>query len=444
MANYQWYKPILGSVDYIWQIPAHIDETEDIANEVETARGLQATLSDNLDTKANLSGDTFTGAVIISTGNLTLSSGNVLIGADIVVVKDAALSDTIIVSADSSGRVTTSSGIVATNIATLSGTQTITGVKTFTAIPAFNGGTSGSSSPFTVNSTEMVTSLNAQYLGNWQSSSYARLSIPNTFTNVLTCSAGLTLGGALSHTPTSSRDKIRLWSVAPYSMGMGSPYTYGYLSGLAMTFQMNNTANTGWWWGHSVHTDAQGAMSLTNDGRLYVDSIVDSNTFISRVTTGTAPLTVSSTTVVTNLNADLLDGAEGALYARLASPLLTGNPTAPTQTAGDNDTSIATTAYVKLDTKFGSYTAYSINTNYLAASDLVVYASIIALGTNSTYRVRGYTDASATPTTERANCSVREGQTSTMVLFVRNGDYWRVTQTGGGTVSNLHYLPIGS
>jgi hypothetical protein len=34
-------------------------------------------------------------------------------------------------------------------------------------------------------------------------------------------------------------------------------------------------------------------------------------------------------------------------YAPLASPTFTGNPTAPTPTAGDNDTSIATTAFVQ-------------------------------------------------------------------------------------------------
>jgi hypothetical protein len=43
---------------------------------------------------------------------------------------------------------------------------------------------------------------------------------------------------------------------------------------------------------------------------------------------------------VTNLVTDL------AAKAPLASPALTGNPTAPTATAGDNDTSIATTAFV--------------------------------------------------------------------------------------------------
>ena len=36
----------------------------------------------------------------------------------------------------------------------------------------------------------------------------------------------------------------------------------------------------------------------------------------------------------------------GSAYAKLASPTFTGNPTAPTQSAGDNSTKLATTAYV--------------------------------------------------------------------------------------------------
>ena len=40
------------------------------------------------------------------------------------------------------------------------------------------------------------------------------------------------------------------------------------------------------------------------------------------------------------------DARIDAALARLASPALTGAPTAPTPTAGDNDTSIATTAFV--------------------------------------------------------------------------------------------------
>jgi hypothetical protein len=46
--------------------------------------------------------------------------------------------------------------------------------------------------------------------------------------------------------------------------------------------------------------------------------------------------------VVAKLLTDLGVGAK----APLLSPVFTGNPTAPTPTAGDNDTSIATTAFV--------------------------------------------------------------------------------------------------
>ena len=47
------------------------------------------------------------------------------------------------------------------------------------------------------------------------------------------------------------------------------------------------------------------------------------------------------------LDADLLDGAEGSLYARLASPTFTGTPAAPTASTGTNTTQLATTAFVQ-------------------------------------------------------------------------------------------------
>lgn len=47
------------------------------------------------------------------------------------------------------------------------------------------------------------------------------------------------------------------------------------------------------------------------------------------------------------LDADLLDGAQGSLYARLASPTFTGTPAAPTASTGTNTTQLATTAFVQ-------------------------------------------------------------------------------------------------
>lgn len=59
---------------------------------------------------------------------------------------------------------------------------------------------------------------------------------------------------------------------------------------------------------------------------------------------GSDPITIAESQV-TNLTSDLV------LKAALASPALTGNPTAPTQAANDNSTKIATTAYI--DTSLG-------------------------------------------------------------------------------------------
>ena len=51
---------------------------------------------------------------------------------------------------------------------------------------------------------------------------------------------------------------------------MGASYTFGGLNDYAMTFQMNNDSDRGFWWGDASHTNAKGAMSLTTNGLLTV------------------------------------------------------------------------------------------------------------------------------------------------------------------------------
>ena len=67
--------------------------------------------------------------------------------------------------------------------------------------------------------------------------------------------------------------------------------------------------------------------------------------------------------------------AADALRAPIASPAFTGNPTAPTPTAGDNDTSIATTAFVQFQT--GKYLplAGGTVTGGLQVNGNVIFAS---------------------------------------------------------------------
>lgn len=84
-------------------------------------------------------------------------------------------------------------------------------------------------------------------------------------------------------------------------------------------------------------------------GAYVSDTSFSAPRLISTVAIGTAPLTVTSTTVVANLhatNSDQLGGSVAALYAFLASPTFTGTPLAPTAAPGTNTTQLATTAFV--------------------------------------------------------------------------------------------------
>ena len=91
------------------------------------------------------------------------------------------------------------------------------------------------------------------------------------FTGQTTHSAGLLTSS------TQTRNKISVWSsLSSYTIGMKSGFGYGGLGGdstgtdYAMSFQMSNTTNRGWWWGDTSHSDVQGSMSLTTDGELVV------------------------------------------------------------------------------------------------------------------------------------------------------------------------------
>ena len=65
--------------------------------------------------------------------------------------------------------------------------------------------------------------------------------------------------------------------------------------------------------------------------------------------------------------------------ATLASPILTGNPTAPTAASGDNDTSVATTAFVKaaIDTAVAAATKSQADINGFAYPVGSIYTSIL-------------------------------------------------------------------
>ncbi len=63
-------------------------------------------------------------------------------------------------------------------------------------------------------------------------------------------------------------------------------------------------------------------------------------------TTITSNITGNAATCTTAANSNALGGVAAASWAKLASPIFSGNPTAPTQAPGTNNTRLATTAFV--------------------------------------------------------------------------------------------------
>jgi hypothetical protein len=112
------------------------------------------------------------------------------------------------------------------------------------------------------------------------------------------------------YTTTNAVDRVKfaVWEGNSYGMGMDSLYTFGGLGptdGYAVTFQMSNTATRGFWWGDTAHTNAQGAMSLTTEGKLYVADSIRVGDGESATTTpgGTAILEVNVSGFVDNKSA---------------------------------------------------------------------------------------------------------------------------------------------
>ena len=98
-------------------------------------------------------------------------------------------------------------------------------------------------------------------------------SVTNTYTLGTTTNFwNNVIARAISTTADGDRTKIRVWSGSTYGIGMKSGYSYGHIGSgeFCMSFQMNDNSNRGFWWGDSGHSDAQGAMSLTTNGKLTV------------------------------------------------------------------------------------------------------------------------------------------------------------------------------
>lgn len=189
---------------------------------------------------------------------------------------------------------------------------------------------------------------------------------------------------------------------------------------------------------------------ISNSGstpNVFTSGDVSAKTLISTVANGTAPLSVTSTTVVTNLNADLLDGQHGSYYSNWnnlsnkPSPVITGI------LSGD----VTGTSSVTL-TELGNG-VLTINTTI--ASDSVAlgsdttgqYASTISVaGTGLSATSPNGSDGTAYTITSNAT---HANATGTIVARDTNGNFYAGTiyatfNGNGSSITNLNASNINA
>lgn len=171
--------------------------------------------------------------------------------------------------------------------------------------------------PLTVTSTTLVSNLNADLLDGNHASAFLT-SESDTLATVTgrnaTTTTRSTFSGGINTNTTSTRDKISVYTGAPYVIGMQSGITYGHLNDWGMTFQFNDDNDRGFWWGDNGHSTAQGAMSLTTNGRLTVAESISVGQGASVTSPSTFPLYVDGTAVF-----DTTSGTEPVCITRSGS-----------------------------------------------------------------------------------------------------------------------------
>ena len=128
-------------------------------------------------------------------------------------------------------------------------------------------------------------------------------------------------GSYIATNTGQTRSKIRLWDTdSNYAIGFKSGYDFGHLGNssgsgneYAISFMQNNSSSRGFWWGHSDHSDDQGAMALTADGRLNVAKSVSIGEGENVINPSGAPLYVEGTTSGSTVFE--IQGTQGQLFS---------------------------------------------------------------------------------------------------------------------------------
>lgn len=172
--------------------------------------------------------------------------------------------------------------------------------------------------------------------------------------------------GTLGHISLGSTSNAGQISFARGSDGLTQAYVGYNTPSDASDFIISSASVSGTL---SFFTNSIRQGQFYNDGKLTLQSggTFTNNGVDQLQVTGTVSTTVNGT-----LPNQLVRRGQLDLKADLASPIFTGNPTAPTPTAGDNDTSIATTAFVQANARLYKSYVSSISQGSTSAPTVVL------------------------------------------------------------------------
>jgi hypothetical protein len=227
---------------------------------------------------------------------------------------------------------------------TITGTGAIAGTFTGNLTGNVTGnvsGTSGSTTGNAATATTLATARDFQIVGDVEASAQSFNGSGN-ITLTTSISTGAIVNADVNASAAIDKTKIS-----------GTAITAGDTGTVTSTMIANDTIVNA-----DINTSAQIAYSKINATNSIVDADVNASAAIAW--TKIAPSATVSTTelgyldgvtsaIQTQLDAKLATATAASTYAPLASPALTGVPTAPTAAANTNTTQIATTAYVQTE-----------------------------------------------------------------------------------------------
>ena len=231
------------------------------------------------------------------------------------------------------GSLTTTGALTVASVDAGSGTITTTGaISGLTLASTQITGTA----PLTVASTTQVTNLNAELLGGNNAAYYTGLSSNATNLTTGTLSRPVSTTGTVTTTRLNVDTQYYMYLFGNNAIMNFNDFNWLQFTRASNVFSFVTSSITRAQISGSGITIPSGH-SLNGAGTVNVTGAISGLTLASTQATGTAPLTVASTTLVTNLNAELLGGNNAAYYTGLssnASNLTIGTLSRPVTTTG--------------------------------------------------------------------------------------------------------------